>query len=97
LQAITRSFLACFSGRVPFQSLIHQGKIASGFDFANLFIDVIEGFQSLIHQGKIASSSSTFLSPFFLLIVSIPYSSGKNCKTGLCKFFIFKGLQRQKL
>jgi len=29
--------------------------------------------------------------------VSIPYSSGKNCKSGLCKSFIFKGLQRQKL
>jgi len=33
----------------------------------------------------------------FLLKVSIPYSSGEKCKIGLCKSFIFKGLQRQKL
>jgi len=37
-------------------------------------------FQSLIHQGKIASSQYERQSDTGFARVSIPYSSGKNCK-----------------
>jgi len=46
-----------------FQSLIHQGKIASPFVFSTERKTRIPKFQSLIHQGKIASPSWTSINP----------------------------------
>ena len=52
-----------------------QASISTASD-----IQASKMFQSLIHQGKIARTFGTKLACQYPIEVSIPYSSGKNCK-----------------
>jgi len=64
-----------------FNPLFIRGKLqVSTKAIGQMILNDIEKFQSLIHQGKIARSGLVCSLVWSVSGVSIPYSSGENCK-----------------
>jgi len=92
-----------------FQSLIHQGKIASKIKPYHLSKDLRLEFQSLIHQGKIASLKETnhetnpskcfSFNPLFIrekLQAYLRDAGQKSCQSSFNPLFIREKLQEKK-
>gem|GEM_PF-2560682 len=66
--------------RLKFQSLIHQGKIASSRHFGDENPCLFKSFNPLFIREKLQARALNGPWSASAAVVSIPYSSGKNCK-----------------
>jgi len=75
-------FSVCIFRTAVFQSLIHQGKIASVAKARNLYKAAIDylSFNPLFIRGKLQGRPGAAQRKTSKQTVSIPYSSGENCK-----------------
>jgi len=79
LQEVPHAFTPTMTTR-GFNPLFIREKLQVPYETASNQICCVLAFQSLIHQGKIASQKDRRKVPGLSGDVSIPYSSGKNCK-----------------